>query len=442
MKRKIMDRLIEWKNKASRMPLILNGARQVGKTYILKEFGDAYFDNTIYLNFEANSHMKAFFEVDLSPSAILRNLEISFGEKILPEKTLLILDEIQACERALTSLKYFREEAPEYTLIAAGSLLGVAINREKFSFPVGNVETLTLFPMDFEEFLWSQDEKVLADEIVSHFDSNAPMTPALHEKALDLYRRYLVVGGMPAVVAYAKQNRSFLGIAEIQNMILNDYIADMAKYATLSESVKIRAAYNSIPIQLAKENKKFQYKLAQKGGTAAIFGTAIDWLQFAGIVLKCVKIEHAEVPLTIHADLSSFKLYMGDVGLLTMKSDMPHSLILSHLQQNNSFIGAICENYVAQALAANNIPLYYWVSKDTAEIDFILQVENGIVPVEVKAGIHTKSRSVSVFKSHYKTSQVIRISSKNFGYENQIKSVPLYAVFCITQDKLEIASIC
>ena len=436
MKRKIMDRLLEWKIKATRMPLVLNGARQVGKTYVLKEFGDKYFENTIYINFEANSQMKAFFESDLNPSAILRDLEINFGEKILPEKTLLILDEIQACERALTSLKYFREEAPEYTVIAAGSLLGVAINREKFSFPVGNVETITLFPMDFEEFLWSQDEKLLADEIISHFDSNAPMNAALHEKALDLYRSYLIIGGMPAVVAYAKHNKSFLGIAEIQNMILNDYIADMAKYASLSESVKIRAAYNSIPIQLAKDNKKFQYKLAQKGGTAAIFGTAIDWLQYAGIVLKCVKVEHAKVPLSIHADLSSFKLYMGDVGLLTMKSDMPYSLLLSHLQQNNSFVGAICENYVAQALTANNLPLNYWVSKDTAEVDFILQFGTGIIPVEVKAGIHTKSRSISVFRNHYETTQVIRISSKNFGFENQIKSVPLYAVFCITQSRL------
>ncbi len=431
MERKITEKLYLWKAKKDRQPLILNGARQVGKTYILKEFGSKNYQNTIYVNLEANSAIANYFAEDISPKKILQFLEAFFAEKILPEKTLIILDEIQACERALTALKYFCEEAPEYHLVAAGSLLGVAINRQKYSFPVGKVETLTLHPLDFEEFLWVHNKKSLSDQISTAFITNEPLPEALHLQAIDIYKNYLIVGGMPAVVRNYIETGKLLDVTNIQNNILNDYIADMAKYAGVSESVKIRAAYNSIPAQLAKDNKKFQYKIVQKGGNANIFGSAIDWLTFAGIVIKCQKIDSPQNPLPAQVNLSSFKLYLADVGLLTMKSGLAQQTILSNLPVNNTFLGAVTENYVAGALAAKSYPLYYWESTSIAEIDFLLQKEEQIIPVEVKANTNVRSRSLAVFTKKYTPEYAIRISQKNFGFENQIKSVPLYAVYCL-----------
>lgn len=431
MKRKITERLINWKKSSSRMPLILNGARQVGKTYILKEFGRENYANVIYVNLETQLKVASYFEDDIDPVRIIRYLEIMADEKITPGDTLIIFDEIQSCERALTSLKYFYELVPEYHIVAAGSLLGVAINRNQYSYPVGKVDTVNLYPMDFEEFLWANSGIQLALEIKKSYTEDMPLPDVLHLKALDLFRHYLIIGGMPAVIKAYQDTHSLVDIASVQSRIVNDYIADMAKYATNSESVKIRAAFNSIPNQLAKDNKKFQYKLAQKGGTAIIFGAAIEWLNFAGIVLKCQKVDHAMMPISVYSDLSSFKLYMGDVGLLTMKSGISHQTVLSHLETNTSFIGSICENYVAQSLASNHHPLYYWTSKDTAEVDFLLQLGENIIPIEVKAGVHTRTRSLNVYRELYTPPFVIKVSSKNFGFENGIKSVPLYAVFCI-----------
>ncbi|MGL4668726.1 MAG: ATP-binding protein, partial [Saezia sp.] len=342
-----------------------------------------------------------------------------------------IFDEVQSCERALTSLKYFNEKTPEYHIVCAGSLLGVAINREQYSFPVGNVDSMTLFPMDFEEFLWALGEKRLCAEIRRGFELNEALPAALHEKALDIYRQYLIVGGMPRAILEFVQTKSLIPVPDVQNKIINDYIADMAKYASNTESVKIRAAYNSIPVQLAKENKKFQYKLAQKGGTATIFGAAIDWLHFAGVILKCERIEQGLMPISVYRDLSAFKLYMSDVGLLTMKSGISQQTILAAGEIDNNFLGAISENYVAQALATNHYGLYYWTSGGIAELDFVLQKDNDIIAIEVKTGTRTKSRSLNMFVEKYKPAFSIRISSKNFGFENNIKSVPLYAAFCI-----------
>ena len=432
MKRKIMDKLINWKNKGKdRMPLIINGARQVGKTYILREFGEQFYKNVIYVNFETNLAVSSYFENDISPERIVKYLESSYGEAIIPEQTLIIFDEIQSCERALTSLKYFCEDAPEYHVVAAGSLLGVAINREKYSYPVGKVDTITLFPLDFEEFLWALEKEMLCRMITKSFTTNEALPDDLHISALELYKFYLIIGGMPAPIKKYKETGKMIEIADIQNKILNDYIADMSKYSSNTESVKIRAVYNSIPSQLAKENKKFQYKVVGKGGNAMIFGAAIDWLCFAGVVMKCQKIEQGMMPIAVYADLSSFKLYMGDVGLLTMKSGLAYQTILSSLEVDNTFLGSIAENYVAQALASKGYNLFYWESKSIAEVDFILQKEEQIIPIEVKAGTHTRSKSLSVFTEKYKVAYSIRISAKNFGFKNNIKSVPLYAVFNI-----------
>lgn len=430
MKRSIEKSLIEWKNSKNRMPLILNGARQVGKTYILREFGNRNYKNVVYVNLETNSSVASYFGDDISPERIIRYLEAYANEAIVPEETLIIFDEIQSCERALTSLKYFCEETPEYHIAAAGSLLGVAINRDKFSFPVGKVDTITLYPFSFEEFLWAVGEEILCAEIKAHFETLEPMPEALHNKAIDFYRCYLITGGMPAAVNEFVATKKLIGVSDIQNKILNDYLADMAKYASNSESVRIRACYNSIPAQLAKENKKFQYKVVQRGGSAKLFGESIEWLNFAGVVLKCERIEQAFEPISVYVDLSAFKLYMGDTGLLVMKSGISHQTVLSG--ESNTFMGAVCENYVAQALTASGHKLFYWTSEHTAELDFVIQKGNEIIGIEVKKAQHVKSKSLFEFNKKYTPLYSIRLSEKNFGTaDNNVKIVPLYAAFCI-----------
>lgn len=431
MERKIIERLKDWKEKKNRMPLILNGARQVGKTYILKQFGKDCYENVIYINLENNGKARSIFEEDASPQRTIEYMEALTGMKIAAGKTLLILDEIQASERALAALKMFREETPEFHIAAAGSLLGVALNREKYSFPVGNVDEMTLYPFDLEEFLWAMDKRQLADTIKQHYDSNEPMAKPLHEEALEWYRRYLVIGGMPAAINAYREEGSLLSVTNPQQNIINEYIADMAKYAIPAITVKIRACFNSIPAQLAKDNKKFQYKVVQRGGSATIFGESIDWLLFAGITLKCQKVEHGFLPVSVYADLSDFKLYMGDVGLLTLKSEMPANLLLSPLNEDNTFMGGLVESYVAQALTANDHRLYYWRNDNRGELDFLLQLGDKVIPVEVKKGRHTKSRSMDMFRKKYECPLAFRISVANFGMVNGIKSIPLYAVFCI-----------
>lgn len=430
MKRKIEARLLAWKDKtANRMPLLINGARQVGKTYTLRQFGAEQFKNVVYINLETNLTVASYFSDNISPERLIRYLEASTGERIVAGETLIILDEIQSCERALTSLKYFCEEAPEFHVAAAGSLLGVAINRQRYSFPVGKVETITLYPLDFEEYLWARGKELLCEEIRSAYEQMSPLPDALHQEAQELYREYLVIGGMPASLSAFLQKGSFLDVSLVQSGILDNYIADMAKYASNSDSVKIRACYNSIPAQLAKDNKKFQYKVVQKGGSSALFGASIEWLNLAGVVLECRRIDHAVEPIAVHADLSAFKLYMGDVGLLTMKSGISQQTVLSG--GGNTFMGAVTENYVAQQLSAKGYPLYYWESSSTAELDFVLQKENQIIGVEVKKGEHVRSRSLSVFIKAYSPAYSIRFSAKSFGEADGLKSIPLYAAFCI-----------
>ena len=430
MKRKIEAQLFAWKNKTTnRMPLLINGARQVGKTYILRQFGAEQFKNVVYINLEANLTVASYFSDNISPERLIRYLEASTGERIIAGETLIILDEIQSCERALTSLKYFCEEVPEFHVAAAGSLLGVAINRQRYSFPVGKVETITLYPLDFEEYLWARGKELLCEDIRSAYEQMIPLPDALHREALEFYREYLLIGGMPASINAFLQKGSFLDVSLVQNGILDNYIADMAKYASNSDSVKIRACYNSIPAQLAKENKKFQYKVVQKGGSSTLFGASIEWLNLAGVVLECHRIDHAVEPIAVHTDLSAFKLYMGDVGLLTMKSGISQQTVLSG--EGNTFMGAITENYVAQQLSAKGYPLYYWESSSTAELDFVLQKENQIIGIEVKKGEHVRSRSLSVFVKSYSPAYSIRLSTKNFGETDGLKSVPLYAAFCI-----------
>jgi len=289
-----------------------------------------------------------------------------------------------------------------------------------------------MYPFDYEEFLWAFAKNRLADEIQNCYDDGLkPLPQSLHQLALEMYNHYCIIGGMPAVITDFLENNSFLTIKNPQTQILNEYIADMAKYATHATAVKIRSCYNSIPTQLAKENKKFQYKVVQKGGTASIFGEAIEWLQSAGIVLKCQKLEHAFIPVKAYQDFSDFKLYMSDIGMLTMHSGLPAQMLITSIDTSNTFMGSIAENFVAQTFTAKSIPLFYWKSNDTAEIDFVIQHDEHVIPVEVKKGIRTRSGSLALFAKKYHSRCAIRISQKNFGFENGIKSVPLYAAHCI-----------
>jgi predicted AAA+ superfamily ATPase len=285
--------------------------------------------------------------------------------------------------------------------------------------------------MTFDEFLAALGREALIAEIRSCYVKDEAMPRGLHDELMELYKLYLVTGGMPAAVGDYIQNRNLAAVRIIQNEIINNYITYMSKYTTPDECSKIRACYDSIPMQLAKDNKKFQYKVVKSGGSAALFGVSIEWLRFSGVALRCQKVAHAEMPLAVHADLGSFKMYMSDTGMLTEKAGLEAGLILSPLETHSRFMGAVAENYTAAALTASGHPLYYWQSGNTAEIDFLLQKDNRVIPVEVKAGPHIKSRSLSVFEEQYKSELAIRISAKNFGFENGIKSVPLYAVFCI-----------
>ena len=430
MKRTLMASLVAWKNKSDRMPLLLYGARQVGKTWLIKEFGTKYFEDTLYINFEIDTALAKDFEANLDPGRLINLLEAYTGRTVVSSTTLIVFDEIQACGRVLTSLKYFRENAPQYHIIAAGSTLGVSVQNRSSSFPVGNVEMLTLHPLDFEEFLEALGEDLLIAAIREGYNTNRPLPESLHNKALDLYRSYLVVGGMPAAISAYLRERKVMDSSLIQQAILSAYTADMTKYATASETSKIIACYDSIPAQLAKENRKFQYKVVRKGGSASLFGASIDWLAASSLVEKCERIEGGFMPPSAYRDLSAFKLYMSDVGLLANKSGIPASMLLSE-HAGFTFLGAMSENYVAQTLRAKSYPLYYWESGGQAEVDFILQKEKILIPIEVKAGEHAKSRSLSVYRERYKPELSIRLSTRQFEYQNGLKSLPLYAAFCL-----------
>ncbi len=438
MERKAMRDLIEWKNKKNRKPLLLYGARQVGKTYLVKQFALEYFKDIIYVNFETNNIVSKIIDENISPSYIIKNLEIVFNKKINQDTTLIFFDEIQKNTRALTSLKYFCEEAPEYYVIGAGSLLGVHINKKEFSFPVGKVDFLTIYPLSFEEYLINTKNDLLLEKIKECFSKNEPMETLLHQKALDLYYDYLAIGGMPEVVNEFINSNSMISAIDYQKAIIEAYKNDITKYSEPANAPKIIATFDSIPVQLAKENKKFQYKLVQKGGTSSIFGDSINWLVNAGIVNKCVKTKIG-VPLKMYEELDSFKLYMNDVGLLTNLSEFPIYLIKNREAVNEVMIGMLTENYVASSLKYNGLNLNYWKNEFNSEVDFILQSEKGlIIPLEVKASIHTKSKSLNNYLEEYKPKYGIRVSSKNFGFKNKIKSVPLYAVFCLTTSNLDL----
>ena len=431
MYRKIIDFLVNWKNSPYRKPLILQGARQVGKTYSILEFARKNYENVAYFNFETTPKLNHTFEESIEPSYLLPILSHISGQTIIKEKTLIIFDEIQLCERALTSLKYFCENAPDYHIIVAGSLLGVAVNRQKFSFPVGKVDIKTMYPMDFEEFMIALGEDDLVDRIKNCFYHDEKMPCALHDLALERYRQYLVVGGMPECVNQFIETKDYILIRNTQNMILTSYLSDMSKYNVTNEIKKTRLTYDNITVQLSKKNSRFQYKLIKKGGRASEFENAIEWLCLSGIVNQVYRVEQIKKPLENYRDIDAFKIYISDIGLLCAKKDLLPNDVLYMVEELNDFKGGMIENYVQNQLLCNNYRTYYWESDRGAEIDFIIQREGKIIPIEVKSADNTKAKSLKVYMDTYKPEYAIKISTKNFGFEDKKKTIPLYATFCI-----------
>jgi len=431
MERKINQSLIEWKNSPYRKPLILQGARQVGKTYSILAFGRGQYANVAYFNFETNPSLKKTFDESIEPAHLIPILSSISGQTIIREKTLIVLDEVQLCERALTSLKYFCESAPEYHIIVAGSLLGVAVNRETFSFPVGKADIKTLNPMDMEEFLFACGEKELAAQIRNCFETNAPMPFALHEAALSYYRQYLVVGGMPECVGKYIATKDFILLRHTQALILESYLNDMSKYNKENEIKKTRLVYDNITVQLSRKNTRFQYKLIKSGARAAEFENAIEWLALSGIVTRIHRVERPTKPLDNYRDIDAFKIYVSDVGLLCAKKNVIAGDVLYKSDDLNDFKGGMTENYVCRQLIANGYPCYYWMSARGAEVDFVIQRDGRVIPIEVKSADNTKAKSLDVYIGAYKPDYAVKLSAKNFGFEGGKKTVPLYAAFCL-----------
>jgi predicted AAA+ superfamily ATPase len=431
MFRKITNKLLEWKNSIYRKPLILQGARQVGKTYTVLEFGNENYDNVAYINFENKNTLK-IFEESIEPETLIQKLSRYTKKTITKSRTLIFLDEIQLCSPALTSLKYFNESANDYHVIAAGSLLGVAVNRETYSFPVGKVNMLTLHPMDMEEFLIAAGDGELVDKIQYCFESNTPMDSFYHDELLKRYLQYLVVGGLPECVSKYIETKNFDLIRATQHEILTSYLNDMSKYNDKNEIKKTRLVYSSITTQLSKKNTRFQYKLVKSGGRASEFENAIEWLILAGIVSRVYHVDTIKKPLDNYKNIDSFKIFISDAGLLCANKNIIAEDILYASDELNDFKGGMTENYVCQQLGANGHICYSWQSEGIAEIDFVMQDNNGnLIPIEVKSADNTQAKSLAVYIKHFKPEYAVKISAKNFGFENGIKSIPLYAAFCI-----------
>lgn len=430
MKRKLYNNLLEWKSKNSNMPYMLVGARQTGKTYILKEFCQKEFEKNIYINLESEEEIKKIFEKTIEPEEIISYIETLLNTSIDVEKTIIFFDEIQVSERAINSLKYFCESDKEYKIICAGSLLGVKINRFKSSFPVGKVWIDYLFPMDFEEFLIAIGEEKLNDTIHQAYNNMEALIEPLHNKALSLYFDYMCVGGMPAAITeYINSGKSLAKYNdEIEEIIITSYLADMSKYTQNTESIRNSKIYNSIPAQLGKENKKFKYSLVEKSARAREYESSMEWLVASNMVIKCNGVKTPKSPLKAYIE-DNFKLYLSDIGVLRKLAKISTQEIV--LNKNMLYKGVLAENYVAQVLFAKQKELYYWNLGSMYEVDFLINVEGDIIPIEVKASDNVTSKSLNYYVTRFKPVYSIRISTKNFGFQNNIKSIPLYAAHLI-----------
>lgn len=426
MYRFAIDKLYQWKNNKRRKPLIIEGARQVGKTWLMKEFGRLAYEDTFYINFDSNTRMTELFSVDLDVERLIMGLELYVGRKIQADKALLIFDEVQEVPRALSSLKYFCENAPQYHIICAGSLLGIALHQGT-SFPVGKVDFLKLSPLSFEEYLMAIGKEQFVDLLKKQ---DVQMMTSFKQTYIDALKQYYYIGGMPEVVQSFVDHKDFNEVREIQKRILFAYEQDFSKHAPKEIVPKLRMLWNNIPSQLAKENKKFLYGLVREGARAKDFETAIMWLSDCGLIHKVGRINAAGVPLRAHEDLKAFKLFLVDVGLLSCMAGIHYRTLLDGNQLFVEFKGALSEQYVCQQLKTlDNIDVYYYTNeRGSCEVDFVLDIENNIIPLEVKAEVNLRSKSLKMFHEKYSPEISIRTSMMDYKKEEWLLNLPLYAI--------------
>lgn len=426
MKRNLMKSLKEWKNSPYRKPLILSGARQVGKTWLMKEFGRTEYTSTVYVNFDQDINAAGLFEGSINPDRIILGLRALSGMEIDPDNTLIIFDEVQEAPRALTSLKYFCEEAPQYSIIAAGSLLGVALHAGT-SFPVGKVDRMHLYPLNFQEFLYAMGEDAAA-EILQTKDQR--MITVLREKLSDLLRQYYYVGGMPEAVNYYKDNKEFTGVRQIQKNLLAYYQQDFSKHAEPRLTERLNLVWSSIPAQLAKENRKFIYGQVRQGARAKDFELAIQWLSDCGLIHVIHRVTKPGYPLKAYEDLNAFKIYLLDVGLLGAMADLSSNTIVEGNRIFTEFKGALAEQYVLQELIAEDHlnPMYYSAENSRMEIDFIVQKGDEVIPIEVKAEENLRAKSLRSYCEKYKPKTAVRFSMSDYREQDWMVNVPLYEI--------------
>lgn len=426
MYRMAMEQLKKWKAKERRKPLIIRGARQVGKTWLMKEFGTCEYAHTVYINFDNNERMKALFEGSLEVERLITGLELYAGHKIAPDNTLLIFDEVQEMPRALTSLKYFNEDGPQYQIVCAGSLLGVALHQGT-SFPVGKVEFLDLYPLSFFEFMMAMGKERYA-ELLRKGDFD--MATTFRQDYIDLLKHYYYVGGMPEVVQAFADNRDFNEVREIQRRILEAYEQDFSKHAPNEAVPRIRMLWNSIPAQLAKENKKFIYGLIKEGARAKEYELAMLWLTDCGLVHKVHRVTTPSLPLKAYEDLKAFKLFLVDVGLLSCMVGLRQDVLLDGNELFKEFKGALTEQYVLQQLKTiKGLNIYYWTAdRGTAEVDFVIDTGSDVIPVEVKAEVNLQAKSLKVYRDKFQPKLSIRTSMADYKKEDWLLNLPLWAV--------------
>ena len=426
MYRIAIEKLYRWKESRRRKPLIIQGARQVGKTWLMKEFGRSAYRDMVYINFDSNSRMAELFASDLNTDRLIMGIELYAGKKIDPDSTLLIFDEVQEVPRALSSLKYFYENAPQYHIICAGSLLGIALH-EGTSFPVGKVDFLELYPLSFREFLMA----VTGIQFAKLLDSqDYKMITSFKQTYIEALKQYYFIGGMPEAVENFTEERDFYEVREVQKRILEAYEQDFSKYAPLEIVPKIRMVWNSIPSQLAKENKKFLYGLVREGGRAKEYETAIMWLCDCGLVYKIERVKGGGIPLKAYVDQKAFKLFVVDVGLLGCMTGLSPKILLDGKDLFKEFKGALTEQYVCQQLKTlENLSIYYYTNdRGSCEVDFVVDTGERTVPVEVKAEVNLKAKSLKTYYEKYQPEISIRTSMADYRPEEWLMNLPLYAI--------------
>lgn len=431
MQRYALKHLIDWKNKKNHKPLVIQGARQVGKTWLMQEFGKKYYEQVAYINFDVDLKSREIFDVDYDTERLIMDIGLATKTKINAENTLIIFDEIQECPRALTSLKYFREKAPQYDIIVAGSLLGVACH-EGTGFPVGKVSFMNLFPLSFEEFLLAMGEKRFVELLNKKDFKTIKLFNNKYEKLL---KQYCYVGGMPEIVQDFVENKDFESVRNLQKEILSAYEEDFTKHIPANTVAKIRLLWKSIPAQLSKENKKFIYGAAKEGARARDFEAALSWLINSGLVYRVNKITKPDLPITAYEDFNSFKLFVLDVGLLGAMTDLQANTIIDGNRIFEEFKGAIAEQYVLQQFKTiKDLPVFYWSNETSrAEIDFVIQIKSDVVPVEVKAERNLQAKSLKVYMEKFKPNYAIRTSMADYKKTNNLIDLPLYGIEIINR---------